>query len=92
MTTEEKELIAALEQAANITEPTVPDENSAESGCSNEIKLGSIVAHADIYCALYIERGEVIEDLGEEVWVAWDHWKVRPKKTDRYFKTELRLL
>jgi hypothetical protein len=39
---------------------------------------------------LYLARGEVIEDLGEEVIVAWDHWAERGKKTDRYFKSELR--
>ncbi|MBW4617453.1 MAG: coiled-coil domain-containing protein 85 [Desmonostoc vinosum HA7617-LM4] len=94
LTTEEKELIAALEKTASseTEEPLVPDETPAESACSNEIRLGSIVAHADIYCALYPKRGEVIEDLGSEVWVAWEHWKNRPKKTDRYFKTDLRLL
>ncbi|MBD2255702.1 hypothetical protein H6G14_31425 [Nostoc parmelioides FACHB-3921] len=51
-----------------------------------------IVAHADIYCALYNARGEVIEDMGDEVWVAWEHWQDKPKKNDRYFKDELRLL
>jgi len=94
LTTEETELITALEKTASsqITEPMVPEESPAESGFFDDevIGLGSIVAHADIYCALYIERGEVIEDLGDEVWVAWDHWKDRPKKTDRYFKDELR--
>ncbi|MBH8566831.1 hypothetical protein I8748_32585 [Nostoc sp. CENA67] len=43
------------------------------------------------YCTLYNAKGEVIEDLGDEVWVAWQHWQDKPKKTDRYFKTELRL-
>ncbi|MCC5640437.1 hypothetical protein LC593_32335 [Nostoc sp. CHAB 5844] len=42
------------------------------------------------YCALYNAKGEVIEDMGEEVWVAWEHWRDKPKKTDRYFKDELR--
>lgn len=64
-------------------------EKTAQPGT---IELGSIVAHADIYCALYKARGEVIEDLGDAVWVAWEHWKEKPKKTDRYFKDELRLL
>ncbi|MBD2491369.1 hypothetical protein [Aulosira sp. FACHB-615] len=49
-----------------------------------------MVNHADIYCALYNAKGEVIEDMGDEVWVAWYHWKDKPKKTDRYFKDELR--
>ncbi|BAT56954.1 hypothetical protein NOS3756_59660 (plasmid) [Nostoc sp. NIES-3756] len=76
LTPQEIELITALEKS------TLP----------KAIEVGSIVAHADIYCALYIAKGEVIEDLGDEVWVAWEHWKDRPKKTDRYFKDELRLL
>jgi hypothetical protein len=54
------------------------------------IGLGSVVAHADPYFALYIRKGEVIEDFGDEVRVAWDHWKDKPKKTERYFKDELR--
>ncbi|ABA24841.1 conserved hypothetical protein (plasmid) [Trichormus variabilis ATCC 29413] len=76
LTPDEIKLITALEKS---TLPKV-------------IEVGSIVAHADQYCALYVARGEVIEDLGDEVWVAWEHWKERPKKTDRYFKDELRLL
>ncbi|MEA5569238.1 hypothetical protein [Anabaena sp. UHCC 0399] len=76
LTPQETDLITVLEKSAQ--PPT--------------IGLGSIVAHADIYCALYNARGEVIEDLGDEVWVAWEHWKDKPKKTDRYFKDELRLL
>ncbi|MBD2505568.1 hypothetical protein [Anabaena azotica] len=76
LTPKEIELITALEKS---TRPKT-------------IEVGSIVAHADQYCALYVAIGEVIEDLGDEVWVAWDHWKDRPKKTDRYFKDELRLL
>ncbi|MBD2504670.1 OmpH family outer membrane protein [Anabaena azotica] len=76
LTPQEVELITALEKDA---QPKI-------------IGVGSIVAHADIYSALYNTRGEVIEDLGDEVWVAWEHWKDRPKKTDRYFKKELRLL
>ncbi|MBD2496749.1 hypothetical protein [Nostoc sp. FACHB-280] len=94
LTTEETELITALEKAESsaITEPLVPEEAPAESGsfADEVIGLGSIVAHADIYCALYNAKGEVIEDMGEEVWVAWEHWKDKPKKTDRYFKDELR--
>ncbi|MEA5566657.1 hypothetical protein [Anabaena sp. UHCC 0399] len=76
LTPQEIELITALEKSAQ--PPT--------------IGFGSIVAHADIYCALYNAKGEVIEDMGDEVWVAWEHWKDKPKKTDRYFKDELRLL
>lgn len=73
---------------------SVAHEPPAESNSSNGelIQVGSIVAHSDIYCALYKAKGEVIDDLGEEVWVAWEHWKDKPKKTDRYFKNELRLL
>jgi DNA repair exonuclease SbcCD ATPase subunit len=97
LTPQEVDLITALEKAesSQVTEPSVLQETPAESGSSNcelIIGLGSIVAHADIYCALYKARGEVIEDLGDAVWVAWDHWKEKPKKTDRYFKDELRLL
>jgi DNA repair exonuclease SbcCD ATPase subunit len=103
LTPQETDLITALEKAesSQITEPLVLHKTPAESGSSNcdlqlanceLIKLGSIVAHADIYYALYNARGEVIEDLGDAVWVAWDHWKEKPKKTDRYFKDELRLL
>ncbi|HEY9804144.1 MAG TPA: hypothetical protein V6D25_27685, partial [Leptolyngbyaceae cyanobacterium] len=69
LTPQEIELITALEKSAQ----------------PKTIGVGSIVAHADIYSALYNTRGEVIEDLGDEVWVAWEHWKDRPKKTDRYF-------
>jgi hypothetical protein len=54
------------------------------------IGVGSIVAHADPYRTLYIARGEVLEDLGDEVIVAWDCWKEQSKKTDRYFRDELR--
>ncbi|MBD2253350.1 hypothetical protein [Nostoc parmelioides] len=96
LTTEETELITALEktESSPIAEPLVLEETPAESGSfdGEVIGLSSIVAHADIYCALYKARGEVIEDMGDEVWVAWEHWKDRPKKTDRYFKNELRLL
>lgn len=75
LTTEETELIAALEIASH---PPV-------------IQVGSIVAYADPYYTLYLARGEVVEDLGEdEVLVAWDHWKNEGKKTSRYFRNELR--
>ncbi|MBD2498198.1 DUF3987 domain-containing protein [Nostoc sp. FACHB-280] len=74
--------------------PLVVHETTAVSVSSNDelIKVGSIVAHSDIYCSLYNAKGEVIEDLGDEVWIAWEHWQEKPKKTDRYFKNELRLL
>ncbi|MEH1910628.1 hypothetical protein [Nostoc sp.] len=75
LTTEETELIAALEIASH---PPV-------------IQVGSIVAYADPYYTLYNARGEVVEDLGEgEVLVAWDHWKDEGRKTSRYFLNELR--
>ncbi|RCJ15470.1 hypothetical protein A6V25_32550 [Nostoc sp. ATCC 53789] len=75
LTSEETELITALQKASS-----QPD----------TIGIGSIVAHADPYRTLYVERGEVVEDLGEELVVAWDHWKEQSKKTDRYFRDELR--
>ncbi|AUB42139.1 ATPase involved in DNA repair [Nostoc flagelliforme CCNUN1] len=75
LTTQETELITALQKASS-----QPD----------TISIGSIVAHADPYRTLYVERGEVVEDLGEEVVVSWDHWKEQSKKTDRYFRDELR--
>ncbi|AUB44363.1 ATPase involved in DNA repair (plasmid) [Nostoc flagelliforme CCNUN1] len=75
LSTEETELITALQKASS-----QPD----------TIGIGSIVAHADPYRTLYVERGEVVQDLGEEVVVAWDHWKEQSKKTDRYFRDELR--
>ncbi|WP_414755278.1 hypothetical protein [Anabaena sp. CCY 9910] len=96
LTPQESELIAALEktESSKITEPMVLEEALTESASSHGevIGLGSIVAHADPYCALYPAKGEVIEDMGDEVWVAWEHWRDRGKKTDRYFKDELRLL
>ena len=76
LTTQETELIIALETAS-----TEPD---------TIIGVGSIVAHADPYRTLYIARGEVLEDLGDEVIVAWDCWKEQSKKIDRYFRDELR--
>jgi cell fate (sporulation/competence/biofilm development) regulator YmcA (YheA/YmcA/DUF963 family) len=75
LTSEETDLITALQNASS-----QPD----------TIGLGSIVAHADPYRTLYVERGEVVEDLGEELVVAWDCWKERSKKTERYFPDELR--
>ncbi|MEA5603200.1 hypothetical protein [Nostoc sp. UHCC 0252] len=94
LTTQEIELITALEKAesSKITEHTVLHETPAESGSSNceLIGVGSIVSHADPYRTLYVERGEVVEDLGEELVVAWDCWQERSKKTDRYSREELR--
>ncbi|ACC85120.1 conserved hypothetical protein (plasmid) [Nostoc punctiforme PCC 73102] len=75
LTTQETDLITALQNTSS-----QPD----------TIGLGSIVAHADPYRTLYVERGEVVEDLGEEFLVAWDCWKERSKKTERYFRDELR--
>ncbi|MHC5772006.1 MAG: hypothetical protein ACYTXI_42130, partial [Nostoc sp.] len=75
LTSEETNLITALQNASS-----QPD----------TIGIGSIVAHADPYRTLYVERGEVVEDLGEEVVVAWDCWKEQSKKTDRYSRDELR--
>ncbi|MBD2512242.1 hypothetical protein H6G91_34350 [Nostoc muscorum FACHB-395] len=75
LTTQETDLITTLQKASS-----QPD----------TIGIGSIVAHADPYRTLYVERGEVVEDLGEEVVVAWDHWQNESKKTDRYFRDELR--
>ncbi|NDJ26018.1 hypothetical protein GS682_31455 [Nostoc sp. B(2019)] len=75
LTTQETDLIAALQKA--FTEPPT-------------IGVGSIVAHADPYRTLYVERGEVVEELGDEVIVSWDCWKEQSKKTDRYFRDELR--
>ncbi len=75
LTTQETDLITALQNASS-----QPD----------TIGIGSIVAHADPYRTLYVERGEVIEDLGEEMLVAWDCWRNQSKKTDRYFRDELR--
>jgi DNA repair exonuclease SbcCD ATPase subunit len=75
LTTQETDLITALQNAS--LQPRT-------------IGIGSIVAHADPYRTLYVERGEVVEDLGEELIVAWDHWRNESKKTDRYFRDELR--
>nr|WP_256874733.1 hypothetical protein [Nostoc sp. C057] len=75
LTSEETDLITALQNVS-----LQPD----------TIGVGSIVAHTDPYRTLYVERGEVVEDLGEELVVAWDCWKEQSKKTDRYFRDELR--
>ncbi|MBD0300172.1 MAG: hypothetical protein ICV82_07960, partial [Nitrososphaera sp.] len=75
LSTQEIDLITALQNASS-----QPD----------TIGIGSIVSHADPYRTLYVERGEVVEDLGEELLVAWDCWKERSKKTERYFRDELR--
>ena len=75
LTTQETDFITALQNAS--LQPRT-------------IGISSIVAHADPYRTLYVERGEVVQDLGEEVVVAWDHWKEQSKKTDRYFREELR--
>ncbi|OYE00606.1 hypothetical protein [Nostoc sp. 'Peltigera membranacea cyanobiont' 232] len=75
LTTQETELITALQKAS--LQPRI-------------IGVGSIVAHADPYRTLYVERGEVVEDLGEELVVAWDCWKEQSKKADRYSRDELR--
>ena len=75
LTTQETDLITALQNT---------------SSQADTIGIGSIVAHADPYRTLYVERGEVVEDLGEELLVAWDCWKEQSKKTDRYFRDELR--
>ncbi|MBE9039079.1 hypothetical protein [aff. Roholtiella sp. LEGE 12411] len=75
LSTDEIKLITGLSQA---------------SAQPQTIKVGSIVAHADPYRTLYAERGEVIEDLGDELVVAWDCWKEQSKKTDRYSRDELR--
>lgn len=75
LSSKETDLITALQKASS-----QPD----------TISIGSIVAHADPYRTLYVARGEVIQDLGDEVIVAWDHWQNESKKTDRYFRDELR--
>nr|WP_322664771.1 hypothetical protein [Dendronalium sp. ChiSLP03b]MDZ8208305.1 hypothetical protein [Dendronalium sp. ChiSLP03b] len=78
LTPQETELIAALEKAefSKIREQTVSHncEKQRLTNCELIIGLGSIVAHADPYSALYVQKGEVIEDLGDEVVVAWEHW------------------
>ncbi|MBC1237227.1 hypothetical protein [Nostoc sp. 2RC] len=121
LSTEETQLIAALEEAATephtdelvtqkaqvitnfeevSTEPPTDEPTTHQTEVTTLIEeasteppsigFGSIVAYADPYYTLYNARGEVVEDLGEEVIVAWDHWKDQGKKTSRYFKNELR--
>jgi hypothetical protein len=75
LTTEETNLIATLQNAS--TEKST-------------IGIGSIVAHADPYRTLYLQRGEVVEEVGETVVVAWDHWSNELKKTETYSRDELR--
>ncbi|AUB35415.1 ATPase involved in DNA repair [Nostoc flagelliforme CCNUN1] len=75
LTTSEKELISALQSKANVAMP---------------IQVGSIVCHADPYHTLYIARGKVIQDLGEQVVVAWDNSQDEPKNTSKYPKNQLR--
>ncbi|MBG1262659.1 hypothetical protein [Nostoc commune] len=76
LTTSEKELISALNPYANV--PLT-------------IQVGSIVCHADPNHPLYIAKGKVVQDLGEQVVVAWDNSQDEPKNTSIYNKYELRL-
>ena len=75
LTTQETELIKTLKNSS--TEPRT-------------IGIGSIVAHADPYRTLYLERGEVVDEVGGKVVVAWDHWRNELKKTQSYSREELR--
>ncbi|WP_341532115.1 hypothetical protein WKK05_39805 (plasmid) [Nostoc sp. UHCC 0302] len=75
LTTEETDLIAVLQ-------------NASTELCT--IGVGSIVAHADPYRTLYLQRGEVVEELGETVVVAWERWRNELKKTETYSRDELR--
>ncbi|MFS0519847.1 hypothetical protein ACEYW6_34825 [Nostoc sp. UIC 10607] len=75
LTTQETELIKTLRNSS--TEPRT-------------IGIGSIVAHADPYRTLYLERGEVVDEVGGKVVVAWDHWRNELKKTQSYSREELR--
>ncbi|ACC85072.1 hypothetical protein [Nostoc punctiforme] len=75
LTTQETELIKTLKNSS--TEPQT-------------ISIGSIVAHADPYRTLYLQRGEVVEEVGGKVVVAWDHWRNELKKTQSYSREELR--
>ncbi|AUB43436.1 ATPase involved in DNA repair (plasmid) [Nostoc flagelliforme CCNUN1] len=75
LTTSEKELISALQSEANV--PAT-------------IQVGSIVCHADPYHTFYIAKGKVVQDLGEQVVVAWDNSQDEPKNTSIYNKYELR--
>ncbi|MBG1260458.1 hypothetical protein [Nostoc commune] len=76
LTTEETELITEMEVA-------FIEQNS--------IVVGSMINHADPNCSLYVVRGKVIQDWGDEVLVAWDYSKPESKNIQRYFKSELRL-
>ncbi|BBD70555.1 hypothetical protein NIES4072_69220 [Nostoc commune NIES-4072] len=75
LTTQETELIKTLKNTS--TEPRT-------------IGIGSIVAHADPYRTLYLQRGEVVDEVGGKVVVAWDHWRNELKKTQSYSREELR--
>ncbi|MEJ6486026.1 hypothetical protein N0Y54_32995 [Nostoc punctiforme UO1] len=75
LTTQETELISTLQNA-----PLQP----------RTIGIGSIVAHADPYRTLYLQRGEVVDEVGGKVVVAWDHWRNELKKTQSYSREELR--
>ncbi|MBN3910228.1 MAG: hypothetical protein HWQ35_27905 [Nostoc sp. NMS1] len=75
LTTQETELISTLQNAS--LQPRT-------------IGIGSIVAHADPYRTLYLERGEVVDEVGGKVVVAWDHWRNELKKTQSYSREELR--
>ncbi|MBC1221633.1 hypothetical protein [Nostoc sp. UCD120] len=75
LTTQETELISTLQNAS--LQPRT-------------IGIGSIVAHADPYRTLYLERGEVVDEVGGKVVVAWDHWRNELKKTQSYSSEELR--
>jgi DNA repair exonuclease SbcCD ATPase subunit len=76
LTTEETELITEMEVA-------FIEQNS--------IVVGSMINHANPNCSLYVVRGKVIQDWGDEVLVAWDYSKPESKNIQRYFKSELRL-
>ncbi|MCC5612594.1 hypothetical protein LC612_39345, partial [Nostoc sp. CHAB 5834] len=75
LTTSEKELISALQSEANVAMP---------------IQVGSIVCHADPNHPLYIAKGKVVQDLGEQVVVAWDNSQDEPKNTSIHPKNQLR--
>ncbi|WP_230966955.1 ELKS/Rab6-interacting/CAST family protein, partial [Nostoc commune] len=75
LTTSEKELISALQSEASV---------------GGTIQVGSIVCHADPNHPLYIAKGKVVQDLGEQVVVAWDNCHDEPKNTQKYNKSELR--
>ncbi len=75
LTTQETELISTLQNAS--LQPRT-------------IGIGSIVSHADPYRTLYLQRGEVVDEVGGKVVVAWDHWRNELKKTQSYSREELR--